>query len=107
MVPDEVTISVEPGSHTDSEAREILRNLQVLYGTRTGEQGLNRDFGIDWEALDYPTESAKALLTAEYVRKTAHYVPRARVERVQWEHTEQDGLLRPKVVVSIGGNQTA
>ena len=52
--------------------------------------------------LNKPTEVAKALLTAEYVAKTAEYEPRVKVLRV--EFTEEDtlhGTIAPKVVYTI------
>lgn len=102
LAAEKTVIEIEAGSADDSAAQEILRNLQVLYGTRAGEQALDRDFGIDADILDYPQESAKALLAAEYVRKTERYEPRARVVRVDWtKGSAKDGNMIPKVVVSF------
>lgn len=98
----ETVIEVEAGRVDDSTAREIYRNLQVLYGSQAGEQALDRDFGIDLDVLDNPQETAMALLAAEYVRKTERYEPRARVERVDWTQSNmKDGNMVPKVVVSF------
>lgn len=102
MVSIEPVIEIEAGSAGDSRAEEIYRNLQVLYGTVTGEQALDRDFGIDASVADYPSQNAQALLAAEYVRKTQQYEPRARVKIVTWEENNSpDGFIRPKVVVEI------
>ena len=84
ILADSPVIEIAAGTVDDSEAQEVYRNLQVLYGTHTGEQALDRDFGIDISTTDYPQESAQALLAAEYVRKTKMYEPRARVVRVEW-----------------------
>ena len=47
-------------------------------------------------------EAAKALLTAEFVRKTKQYEPRVRVMRVEWtQNHARDGGIVPKVVVSF------
>lgn len=95
-------VVIEAGSADESTAKEIYRNLQVLYGTQTGELALDRDFGIDINVMDYPQESAMALLAAEYVRKTERYEPRARVVRVEWvQGTNGNENLIPKVVVSL------
>ena len=52
--------------------------------------------------LDNPQEAAKALLTAEFVRKTKQYEPRVRVMRVEWtQNHARDGGIVPKVVVSF------
>lgn len=66
-------IEILPGKVDDSTAREVYRNLQVLYGTVAGEQALDREFGIDGSIIDYPQENAQVLLVAEYVRKTERY----------------------------------
>lgn len=98
----EPEIQIEAGSAKDSREQEILRNLQVLYGTQTGEQALDREFGIDTEIMDYPQETAMAMLAAEYVRKTERYEPRAKVQRVDFKEGKgKDGNMIPKVVVSI------
>lgn len=95
-------IEILPGSASDSTAAEVYRNLQVLYGTRTGEQALDRDFGIDAAIIDCPQENAQVLLAAEYVRKTELYEPRAKVVRVEWAAGKsQDGNMTPKVVIEL------
>lgn len=102
-----VNIVIEAGRTDDTRAKEIIRNLQVLYATIAGEQALDRDFGISRDVMDNPLESAKALLAAEYVRKTERYEPRARVIRVEWENQEntgdkaKSGRLTPKVVIGL------
>ncbi len=95
-------ILIEAGEVDDTTREEVYRNLQVLYGTETGEQALDRDFGIDINILDNPQETAKALLAAEYVRKTEQYEPRVRVVKVEWTgNNAQGGGIVPKVVVSF------
>lgn len=95
-------IEIAAGTVDDSTAAEVYRNLSVLYGTQTGEQALDRDFGIDVGSIDYPQENAQALLAAEYVRKTQKYEPRARVVRVEWTAgNSPDGNMTPKVVIEL------
>ena len=73
------------------EAEEICECLKVLYSTRAGELGLHRDFGI-----------AKAMITAEIVRKTKKYEPRVEVARVEWDDAKAgEGILIPKVVLQV------
>ena len=99
ILADSPVIEIAAGMVNDSTAQEVYRNLQVLYGTHTGEQALDRDFGIDISTTDYPQESAQALLAAEYVRKTKMYEPRARVE---WTDSKaHDGNMTPKVVIDL------
>ena len=98
----ETVILIEAGDVDDKTREEVYRNLQVLYGTETGEQALDREFGIDINILDNPQETAKALLAAEFVRKTEQYEPRVRVTKVTWTGSNaKDGGIVPKVVVSF------
>ena len=62
----------------------ILRQLTILYGTRAGEQALDRSFGLDWSFVDQPTEVAKALLSAEIITKTNTYVPAVAVSSIDF-----------------------
>lgn len=94
-------IEIVAGTVTDSTAEAVYRNLQVLYNTVAGEQALDREFGIDASIIDNPQENAKALLVAEYTRKTERYEPRARVARVEWTAGGQDGTMNPKVVIEL------
>ena len=92
---EDTIVEIEAGSVDDQTAQEVYRNLQVLYGTETGEQALDREFGIDINILDNPQEVAKA-------RKTKQYEPRVRVMRVEWtQNHARDGGIVPKVVVSF------
>lgn len=108
IIPENTVIEIDAGSIGDSRTKEIFRNLQVLYNTRAGEQGLDRDFGVDWDPVDFPTEGAKALMAAEYVRKTERYEPRAHVLNVDWisgmteDKKPENGVMVPKVVVGFG-----
>ncbi len=98
----EAIIEIGAGEVDDSVAEEVYRNLKILYGTTAGEQALDRDFGIDLEVADNPSEESEALLTAEYVRKTQQYEPRARVSAVNWtQDTTKNGNLTPKVVIEL------
>lgn len=98
----ETIIEIEAGEVSDSVAKEVYRNLKVLYGTVTGEQALDRNFGINEATPDLPQEAARALLTAEYVRKTQMYEPRARVDRVEWADSDSpSGVQIPKVVIEL------
>lgn len=102
MSTGDAVVEIQPGTGDESTAQEVLRNLQVLYGTVAGEQALDREFGIDGSIIDGPQENAQALLVAEYVRKTERYEPRAKVARVEWTADKAaDGLMIPKVVIEL------
>ena len=95
-------VEILPGKTSDNVAAEVLRNLQVLYGTVAGEQALDREFGIDGSIIDGPQENAQVLMVAEYVRKTERYEPRAKVARVDWTAgNAPDGNMTPKVVIEL------
>lgn len=97
---EDIGVEIEPSS--DTEAEDIYRCLLTLYGSRTGTQALDRDFGLDIDCVSQPIESAQALFTAEVTRKTAMYEPRAQVVRVDYEESNaRQGELKPKVVVEI------
>ena len=38
VLMDEATIEIEAGGADDTVEEEVYRNLQILYGTHTGEQ---------------------------------------------------------------------
>jgi phage baseplate assembly protein W len=87
---------------TNKEA--ILRQLSVLYGTRTGEQALDHNFGLDWSFLDQPTEVAKAMLSAEIITKTNTYVPAVAVSSIHFT-ADINGNLTPTVSVEEVENE--
>lgn len=81
---------------------DICECLKVLYSTRAGELGLDRDFGISMDAIDKPLSVAKAMIAAEIVRKTKKYEPRVEVARVEWDDAKAgEGILIPKVVLQV------
>lgn len=93
---------IEVTGTADSEtASEVLRNLRILYNTRAGEQALDRDFGLDASIMDHPSAAARSLYTAEFVRKTERYEPRAQVQRVEWQGDAAQGSMKAKVVVRL------
>ena len=94
----EVEISCETATSTKED---VMRCLSVLFGTRIGEQALNRDFGLNWDMLDMPIEAAKALLENEIVTKTRKYEPRAEVVQIIWNGDAASGNIKPKVVVNV------
>lgn len=97
MLENTVEISIKEASST---AADVKRCLQVLLGTRAGTLALDRDFGLDWDFLDMPTEAAKAACSAEIIEKIDKYEPRATVKRVTFTGNES-GQLRPKIEVEI------
>ena len=87
-----------------SKKDAILRQLKVLYGTRKGEQALDRDFGIDWSFLDQPMEVAKAMLSAEIITQTTKYVPGIAVSVIEFT-SDLNGILTPTIRVEEVENE--
>lgn len=81
-------------------SEEVVQNVRTILATAVGTVPLDRDFGVDADALDLPTPSAQAKIAADVVAKIARYEPRARVVRVAWRG-DADGRLRPRVEVEI------
>ena len=42
----EPEILIDAGEADETTVQEVYRNLRVLYGTRAGEQALDRDFAF-------------------------------------------------------------
>lgn len=91
------TTEIIPGEGM-TEAEDIIRCLETLYGTTTGEQILDRDFGINADIIDLPVNIAAARLTQEIIEKTERYEPRASVTEVKtgWD---ENGNMSVKVYV--------
>lgn len=97
---EDIGVEILPSSSTLEE--DVYRCLLTLYGSRAGEQALDRDFGLDIDCLSQPTEAAEALFTSEIARKTARYEPRVRVVRVDYQNPDGNkGEMKPKVVVEL------
>jgi hypothetical protein len=95
------TTQIKLSNYTnDMLLEEITRNLSILYGTIAGTQAGDRDFGLDITFLDMPLPTVKALYSAEIIKKTNLYEPRAKVKSVEWDISE-DGTLTPKVVIEL------
>ena len=101
-----LALTAAPDTATQEELRDIDECLRILYTTPAGTQEGDRRLGINVEScLDKPLEVAKALLTAEYVEKTAEFEPRAKVQRVEWMESDAvRGIMSPKVVYKIVEN---
>lgn len=85
----------------ESEAEDIKRCLTTLYSVREGEQPLDRDFGLKQEFLDQTVPIAKNLLALEVLEKTQRYEKRVKVEKVEYE-ASQEGQLIPVIYLKKG-----
>lgn len=78
---------------------DLNRKLAFLFSTRAGTLPLDREFGMEQDFLDSPSEASKSLFTAEATAKVAQYIPEARVKEVSWVAGEM-GSIMPKVVIT-------
>ena len=88
-----------------NETAEILQNVRTILITLIGSVPMSRIFGIDWEHIDSPYPVARALMQSSVIEAIESYEPRARVESVTFDETladSMDGILCPRVIISIG-----
>lgn len=86
----------------DTELKEILQNVRCILTTMRYSVPLDRGFGIDGKIVDMPMDYAQARLIAEIIESVHKYEPRARVTRVSFAGSVEDGKLIPRVKVVIG-----
>lgn len=87
-----------------SEAAEILQNLRTIITTTKYSVPLDRDFGINADALDKPMAVAQAQLQSEIIMAIKRYEPRVTVTSISFTGTD-DGQLIPKVQVMIKNDE--
>ena len=95
------SVNFEP----ETETEEILQNIRTILATRIGTVPLHRALGITWEHIDKPYSVAKAMMTVAVLEAIDAFEPRAKVESVEFDETTEnimEGLLKPRVIVSIG-----
>lgn len=76
---------------------EIIKNLQHLYSTRTGERPLDMEFGLDINLIGLPMDVAKSEYALEVIEKTERYEPRVEVEEVTFKQAAEGGVLIPHI----------
>lgn len=83
-----------------NELEEILQNVKTILTTTKYSVPLDRNFGINADLLDSPTNYAKAKLTAEIIETVQKFEPRVRVKKVLYD-INMDGQVIPKARVVI------
>lgn len=63
LILGDIDVEINPSEST--EERDVYNCLKTLYGSREGEQALDREFGLNMDCLSLPAEAAEAKLTAE------------------------------------------
>ena len=100
-----VTLNPNVDFAPSTEVREILQNIRTVLSTRKGSVPLDRDFGLTWGHVDKPIQTAQMLMRSEIVDVIERYEPRAKVVSIEFDENldgVMDGLLKPRVTVSIG-----
>ena len=97
----DIQISFRYGGTKEKERQEILRNVQTIISTPVGTCPLYRDFGVDNEVLDLPTNVAQNKLALEIMEAVERYEPRAAVEEVHFSANANGGMT-VKVVITDG-----
>lgn len=92
MKLEEADITLESYSQ---EAENIKECLNLLYGTIRGTFPMNRDFGIDSEALDYPLPTARVMLEIDIKNQTEKYEKRVEVEGITFSYDEEQDAIKP------------
>ena len=83
-------------SFSEEELNDINECVSNLLSTIAGEQGLDRNFGIETrEIMDVPTEEAENLITLEIIEKIDKYEPRVEVDDIEFEYNGE-GRMIPK-----------
>lgn len=86
-------------SHS-SVNEEVIRNVKVLLTTFSGTVPFDRDFGINPDIMDLPSNEAEGAYMMECMVKIRKYEPRAIVDEIDFMN-DTNGRLYPKVVLSI------
>lgn len=103
-----VTLSNVVNFAPQTEVEEILQNVRTIIATRVGTVPLDRGFGIPYDAVDAPISVSRALMQTAIIDAIQAYEPRANVKAVNFDESEADaadGIMRPRVVISIGTDE--
>lgn len=77
----------------------IILQLNTLFATPIGSCALNRDFGLNIEAIDLPLPIAKAKISAEVIEKVPKYIPDIRVKEVLFDTDTLSGEITMEVII--------
>jgi phage baseplate assembly protein W len=80
---------------------EVMQNVRTILATRRGTVPLDRNFGISFEFLDSPVNTARAKAEQEIFLQLKKYEPRAILKQIIWETDVISGHISPSVKVEI------
>ncbi len=89
--------------YSGDDREEIIRNVKTILCTPLGTCPLYREFGIDTEPLDYPTDVAKNIMASIIIETVERWEPRVIVDQVTFGGNRSDGLLQAKVAINYAG----
>lgn len=81
----------------NQKVNDIKRCLSILYTTRSGEQPMDREFGLDFSFQDAPINVSKNMFVVEIIKKTEKYEKRVSVENVDFITDPKTGHVRPNI----------
>ena len=87
-----------------NEVEEIIQNVKTICTTPKYSVPLDREFGINVDALDMPTPKAQAMIQAEIIQAVKKFEPRCRVKKVSFEE-DLDGHLNYVVRIAINDEE--
>lgn len=93
-------INLKPQTVTE----EVIQNVQTILGTVKGSVPLNRDFGVDIEAVDLPQPMAMMQVKINIIEAIQKYEPRAVIRAIEFANettAASDGILKPKITLEI------
>lgn len=80
---------------------EVIQNVSVLLSTMRYSVPYARELGVNPEYLDDAMPASRARATADIIGTIHRYEPRCRVESVAFDADPKEGVLIPRVRVSI------
>jgi len=80
---------------------EVMQNVRTILTTRRGTVPLDRGFGISFDFLDSPINTARAKAEQEIFLQLKKYEPRAILKQIVWGADLNLGQIYPKVKVEV------
>lgn len=86
---------INKAGFSEEELNDVNECISNLLSTIAGEQGLDRDFGIDISDItDMTTEEVENVLAIEIIEKVDRYEPRVEVDDIEFVH-DNEGRVMP------------
>lgn len=103
-----VTLDGNVNFAPENETAEILQNVRTILATIYGTVPLDRDLGITTDHIDAPLPDARIMLKQSIIEAIEQDEPRANLQEVEFYNDIEDameGILKPRVIVSIGEDE--